>query len=192
MTLDTRVYVLDEINYKDVWIKCNQLIGATENTRFTDEQRKTWRAGVGEPQPGNAWRIGNNAGQGLCAWLDINYRPDVPLRASANGCEWYCDPGCKDEHENAACWLEISFDTAYSYKDDLGRGCGDLHASLVAQLGQWLDERGIRWTWHNEFTGEIHSGYDRLIDLCSGGFEASAWFRTSVLPAIAAHVSPEG
>jgi hypothetical protein len=185
MTLDTTVYILDEVRHKDVFVKCNQLIGATEATKFSDRQLKTWRKGVGEPEPGNAWTIGNELSQGLCALLSVYYRPGEPLRATDNGHEWYCDPGCDDdEHSNPACWLEVSFDTAYSYRDEQGRGCGDLHASIVAQLGQWLDERGVRWLWENEFTGEIHSGYERLVDLCTGGFEASSWFRTSVMPAI--------
>ena len=63
-------------------------------------------------------------------------------------------------------------------------GCGDLHARLVAELGIWLDQRGKRWKWENEFTGEIHEGYEQLIQLASGGFEATAWFRTMVVPAI--------
>ncbi|MFC5744764.1 hypothetical protein [Actinomadura rugatobispora] len=184
MTLNTSVYVLDEINYKYVWVRANQLIGATEATRFRNEQVKTWQNGEGKPEPGNAWSIGNNAGQGLCALLDIHYRPDAPLRAKDGGCEWYCDPDCEDEHRSRACWLEVSFDTGYGHRDQQGRGCGDLHASLVADLGKWLDERGVRWLWENEFTGEIHSGYERLIDLCTSGFEATAWFRSTVLPAI--------
>jgi hypothetical protein len=184
MTLDTNIYILDRISHRDVFVKCNQLIGATEATEFHNEQIKTWRNGEGKPEPGNAWAIGNKACQGLCALLDIYYRPDAALRAADNGCEWYCDPDCSDEHSNPACWLEVSFDTPYGYRDEQGRGCGDLHASLVSQLGQWLDERGVRWLWENEFTGEVHSGYERLVDLCTGGFEASAWFRTSVLPAI--------
>lgn len=184
MTLDTKVFVLDPIRPKGVFVRCNQLIGATERTRFHDEQCKTWRNGVGKPEPGNAWAIGNHASQGLCALLDIYYRPDGPLRVADNSCEWYCDPGCTSEHKNPACWLEVSFDTAYSYRDEQGRGCGDLHASLVAELGQWLDERNVRWLWRNEFTWEIHSGYDRLVELCTDGFAASAWFQTTVLPAI--------
>ncbi|WUI02061.1 hypothetical protein OHR68_09725 [Spirillospora sp. NBC_00431] len=183
MTLDTKVYVLDRISHRDVFVKCNQLISATEATEFRDEQVGASRKDG--PASGAPWSLGNKAGQGLCALLDIYYRPDAPLRAKDGDCHWFCDPDCDDaEHDTRACWLEVSFDTAYGYRDEQGRGCGDLHASLVAQLGQWLDERGVRWLWENEFTGEIHSGYDRLIDLCAGGFEAAAWFRTPVLPAI--------
>ncbi|TDD54563.1 hypothetical protein E1286_05060 [Nonomuraea terrae] len=204
MTLDTRVYVHDEIAYKDVWLKCNQLIGTKENTRFRDEQDKTWRNGESFVEPGNAWSIGNLAGQGLCALLDISYRPGAPLRTAEQAAahdedicnlpesSWYdAESGpCDGSDHRPACWLEVSFDTTYGYKGDNGEGCGDLHARLVAELGQWLDGRGVRWTWVNEFTGEVHSGYERLIDLCSGGFEATAWFRTSVLPAIEAHARP--
>src|SRR5690606_25459508 len=137
-----------------------------------------------------AWSIGNLPGQGLCALLDISYRPGAPLRTPEQAAEHdedICNLPCDGDRHPPACWLEISINTAYGYKGDNGEGCGDLHARLVAELGQWLDERGIRWSWKNEFTGDIHSGYERLIDLCSAGFEATAWFRTSVLPAIEAH-----
>lgn len=182
MTLDTTILVLDRISHRDVFVKCNQLIGATEATEFRNEQVGSRRKDG--PPPGAPWSIGNKAAQGLCALLAIYYRPDAPLRAKDGDCHWFCDPDCDEEDDTRACWLEVSFDTAYGYRDEQGRGCGDLHASLVAQLGQWLDERGVRWLWENEFTGEIHSGYDRLTDLCTGGFEAAAWFRTTVLPAI--------
>ncbi|WP_329521228.1 hypothetical protein [Spirillospora sp. NBC_01491] len=168
MTLNTKILVQDKVSYRDVWVKCNQLIGATEATRFRNEQVKTWRNGEGTPQPGNPWQIGNHLGQGLCALLNITYRPDGPFRASSEACEWYCDPGCDDEHDSPPSWLQVNFDTAYGYRDEQGRGCGDLHASLIAQLGQWLDERRVRWAWQNEFTGEIHTGYDRLTDLRGG------------------------
>ena len=71
-------------------------------------------------------------------------------------------------------------------------GCGDLHAALVGQLGQWLDARGIRWEWMNEYTGEVHGGpdrYEQLIGLASAGFESAAWFETTVMPAITAVIA---
>lgn len=189
MTLTTDVYVLDELAYKDVFLECNRLIGATEATRFRNGQIKTWRKGVATAHPGNAWSIGNHADQGLPALLDVYYRPDAPLRGTANGCEWYCDPGCDSEHDNPACWLEVSFDTAYGYRDEQGRRCGDLHASLVADLGRWLDERGVRWRWYADTLAEVYSGYERLPDLCSADAQASAWYQSTVLPAIAAHAA---
>lgn len=55
---------------------------------------------------------------------------------------------------------------------------------------QWLDERGIAWSWENEFSGEIHGGedrYERLTDLMQGGHRAESWFGAWVLPAIEAY-----
>lgn len=201
MTLDTRVYVLDAIDPHETFAKCRALIGATDRHVYTDEQTKTWRKGESFVEPGNHWSIWNTPGQGLPALLDINYRPGCPLRtqeqadAHDEDCNIPKNSGyvpewgpCDGSHMyRRACWLEVSFDTAYGYRDENGYGCGDLHARLVAELGRWLDERGVRWEWQNEFTGEVHTGYDRLVDLASSGFEASAWFRTSVLPAIEAH-----
>lgn len=48
--------------------------------------------------------------------------------------------------------MTVSFDTGYGYSDDRGRDCRSLHADLVAQLGHWLDARGVRWEWVNECT----------------------------------------
>lgn len=207
MTLDTRIYVLDQVDPHEVFRFCRELIGATDSNTFTDKQDSTWRKGESFVEPANPWTISNNPGQGLPAWLMLYYRPEAPLRTPEQAAEhdedicnlpgqdWY-DPEegpCDGIHPfSRACWLAVSFDTAYGYRDDRGYGCGDLHDEYVAKLGQWLDERGVRWEWMNEFTGEIHTGYSRLVDLASGGFEASAWFRTTVLPAIAAEVAESG
>ncbi len=176
MTLDTRVYIQGRIDYREVFVKCNQLIGAHEGIKFEDK-------------PGNIWNV---PGQGLCALLDIYHGDGEPLREPGEHAK-YCDGEADDCFTpcGTPCWVEVSFDTAYGYRDG-EEGCGDLHARLVAELGQWLDSKGIAWQWQNEFTSEIHSGYERLIDLCSGGFEASAWFRTTVAPAIGAIIqNPE-
>lgn len=186
MTLDTRIYVLDEIDPHEVFHFCRSLIGATGQHTYTDKQGT----------------ISNNPGQGLPAWLMLYYQPGAPLHTPEQAAEhdpsicnlpgrdWYDpeDGPCDGTYHSRACWLDVSFDTAYGYSDDRGYGCGDLHAEYVSRLGQWLDERGVRWEWMNEFTGEIHQGYARLVELASGGFEASAWFRTSVLPVIEAEI----
>jgi hypothetical protein len=188
MTLDTRVYVHDRIDYREVFVKCNQLIGAHEGIEFTDEPIPDYENGERVPGPeGGNWFIWNKPGQGLCALLDVTYRKNAPLRTPGDHSR-YCEPDVDECDGTCAppCWLEISLDTAYSYRGDQGEGCGDLHAHLVAELGKWLESKGIRWSWKNEFTGEVHEGYDHLIDLCSGGFEASAWFATSVAPVISA------
>lgn len=177
MTLDTRVFVHDRVDYREAWIKCNQLIGATEGTKFTDEPVAS--------DPAGAWWIWNTPGQGLLALLDIRYRKDGPLRALPEAHDEDCEPGCTRDHR-PACWLEASFDTPYGYRGPGGEGCGDLHARLVAELGQWLDGKGVTWSWRNEFTGDIHQGYDGLDELCEGGAKATAWYRTIVAPVIAA------
>lgn len=197
MTLDTRIYVLDKADQREVFDFCRNLLGASDKHTWSDEQDASYAKGARTALPGNAWTIANDPGQGLPAWLMLHYRPDgayrTPEQAAAHDedCNLpqnpHYDPDwglCDGDHYRRASWLEVSFDTAYGYQDDRGYGCGDLHAEYVARLGQWLDERGIRWEWRNEFTGEIHQGYKDLIGLASGAFEASAWFRTSVLPVI--------
>ena len=205
MTLDTRIFILDEVDPHEVFHFCRTLLGATDRYTWCDEQDKTWRKGESFVEPGNPWTVSNDVGHGLPAWLTLHYRPDAPLRTAEQAAahdedcnlpensiyveEWGL---CDGTHHRRPNWLTVSFDTAYGYRDDRGYGCGDLHAEYVAKLGQWLDAKGVRWEWENEFTGEVHTGYSRLIDLASGGFEASAWFRTSVLPVIEAEARKAG
>jgi len=189
MTLSTNIYILDQADPREVFRFCQGLLTKYDEQRRTPDQQ-TWN-----DEPAGAWRgdgvrsIANTIGQGLPGILDISYRADGPLRTveQAEACDEDCEPGCdKGQHYYRACWLDIDFDTAYGYKQG-GMGCGDLHAALVGELGQWLDAQGIRWEWRNEFTGDVHGGpdrYVRLVDLASGGFEATAWFQSTVLPAI--------
>jgi len=52
--------------------------------------------------------------------------------------------------------VEVNFDTAYGYKAANDAGCGDLHAAFIVRIGEWLDARGVDWSWYNEFTGDWH------------------------------------
>lgn len=193
MTLDTRVYVIDEIDLQELFTKCQSLLTQYDEQGRTPEQQTT------KMYPDS---LDNTPGQNLPAWLIVYHGGERPRRtqeqvdAHDEDCnlptsEYYDDeePDCDGvtgwSHRAPACWYEVSFDTAYGYRDSEGRGCGDLHALLVAELGVWLDERGKRWKWKLESTGEIFSGYEQLVRLASHGFEASAWFRTTVAPAIA-------
>jgi hypothetical protein len=192
VTLSTNVYVLDEVDPREVFRFCQGLLAKYDEDRrpperqvWSDEASSTYRDS--DDQNG-VRRIANRLGQDLPGILDITYRAGGALRAEPPGHDEDCGEDCGGEYHSRVCWLDIDFDTAYGYKDERGWGCGDLHAALVNELGQWLDAKGARWEWRNEFTSEVHGGgdrYERLIDLCSGGFEATAWFRTSVLPAIA-------
>lgn len=172
MPLDTRIYVHGPVDYRQAFVKCNQLTGADEGVRFTDEPVP--------PQPGRErkrredgeWTIWTARGRGLCALLDISYRKSGPLRMPGDHAQ-YCEPdedgcvgGCAPP-----CWLEVSFCTSYGYSGPEG-GCRDLHARLVAELGRWLDDKGIAWSWRNEF-GEVHQRYDGLAELGRGGLRHS-------------------
>lgn len=196
MTLSTNIYVLDEVSPHELFRHCQTLLSKY------DEFGRTWRQMACSDKPRDSyfgrpgdWNISNDIGQGLPAILDITYRQNEPLitpEMAAAHTKW-CEDDCTDERHDEPCWLDIDFDTAYGYKSK-GMGCGDLHAALVSDVGQWLDKRKVRWSWRNEFTGEIHGGedrYERLVDLLSGGFEATAWFQTTALPAILAHVAEE-
>jgi hypothetical protein len=171
MTLDTRIYVLDRIGHRELFIKCNQLIGAHEGIEFTDKPRETYSC------------ISNDPDQELCALLAVYYRPGAPLLTEGEHYR-YCDD---DEETHAQCffqrWAEVSLDTAYSYEGPEG-DCGDLHARIISQLGAWLTARNISWKWMNEFTGEVHDGYDGLSDLGESGRDASDWLRNTGLPVI--------
>lgn len=196
MTLSTHVYLLSEANVHEVFHHCRKLLGCQPHHAFTDAQEREWENGESFPKPGGYWTLGNVPGQGLPAWLLVHYRLDAPLRSPEQAMHYYwCERDCDETHESlTACWLDIDFDTAYSYQDDEG-GCGDLHARLVAQLGTWLDAKGIRWSWKNEFTGDIHGGpdkYERLVDLCTGGSRAWEWMVGTVLPAIGLGVAANG
>ncbi len=197
MTLSTDIYVLDEVEPTELFRFCQGLLAKYDEQKrpaeaqfWAAKQDSTWRDGKSFVEPGNPWSLDNEPFQDLPAWLMMGYRPGAPLRTPEQAAECDdCEPGCDKQHYYRACWVNIDFDTAYGYRDSEGRGCGDLHALLVAEVGQWCDQRGVRWEWRNEYSGEVHGGedkYEKLIDLVSSGFAASAWFRTSAMPAIAA------
>ena len=175
MTLDTRIYVHGPVDRRELFVKCNQIIGAHEGVRFREDDDS----------------IRNEPSQGLDAWLWIYARPEGPLvtpeQAAAHNEDCEGEDNCSWAHDRA-CWAKVSFDTAYSYQGPEG-GCGDLHTRYVADLGQWLDGKGIRWQWQNEFTGELHWGFEGLEQLGSGGVQAEDWFRNIAAPAIAAHIA---
>lgn len=138
-------------------------------------------------------------GQGLDAWVMLHYSTvgayrtheeaavhdedcNLPGNEDYDQDEPLCE-GMEGYAHRPACYIEVSMDTGYSYNEG-GLGCADLHARIVADLGRWLESCGVTWKWKNEFTGEIHDGYDKLEELGKGGLEASAWFHNTVLPAI--------
>jgi hypothetical protein len=201
MTLDTRFYILDAVDAHDVFVEGQRLLSlydvdgrGSDRQVSSDRQDPTWRDGREFTELGNPWSIFNQLGRGLPAILDVSYRPGAPLRtpeqaAEHDDCDAYNEPGdppCSETEHRPACWVEISWDTAYGYTGPDGMGCGDLHARFVAAMAAWCDERSLRWRWRNEFTGEVHDDLGSLIGLVGSGFEASVWLRSTVLPALAA------
>jgi hypothetical protein len=186
MTLSTNIYVLDQIDAHEVFRFCQEMLGRyDEDRRGPDQQR--WSDGEGYSDK-SARRIGNNIGQGLPAILDITYRDGAPLTTKEQSAEHDedCDSDCSGRWHDRACWLDIDFDTAYGYSHN-GMGCADLHAAFIGELGQWLDAKGIRWEWRNEYTGEVHGGderYSALAAFMADGFSGTAWFQHTVLPAL--------
>lgn len=148
MTLNTKVYVHDEVEIPVIFRKAQELIKATgarteDREWFGDKERC----------------LMNKPMQGFDAWLMVKYREGGPLRAEPEGHDEDCEPDCSWPHAPAH-YCEVSFDTAYSYSGPEG-GCGALHARLLFELGQWLDERDIDWSWRNKFPGEVWPGEDR-------------------------------
>lgn len=181
MTLNTRMYVHDEVDVGLLFHRFRELLGAGPQHPYSERE-----SNYGMP---GEWTIGNQIGIGLPALVSIDFVPGRMRHADADACTYYCDDDY--HHHHPAHWCEVAMDTAYGYSDAKGRGCGDLHACYVAQIGQWLDERGVTWSWTNEFDGQTHGGddrYARLVDLMTGGSEATAWFRNAVLPAINRHI----
>ena len=135
MTLNTKVFIHDRIDYRELFVKCNQLIGANEGTRYRDRSDC----------------LMNEPAQGLCAWLFVYHGANrTPYRHQP-------DPEC----DRPACWAEIALDTAYGYSGPEG-GCGSLHARILSELAPWLASKDVGWSWQNEWTGNIYQGTDGL------------------------------
>lgn len=171
MTLNTSFIIDEPTNALDVFDLARSIIGANET--------HTWRH---LPEP-VYYRLNpvfcNDAGQGLPALLYVEYGADGPLLG------YHYD---EDDNEtigphDPAGFIEVSFDTAYGYKDELGRGCGALHAMYVGVIGRWCESNGWKYHWQNEFTGEWFDDWRKAADeLGRDGDAAEEWFTNAVAP----------
>lgn len=188
MTLDTRMRIHEQCDARELFDFCRLLLGPSDggkaplDSNFTDEPN----------------RLCNRLGQGYSAILEVEF--DL---ATAPKSEWekcYCEEDQEDaiepdpDYKCSQCrkpdaYLEISWDTAYGYKGPNGEQCGDLHAAYIVSVAKWCDERGLTYSWHNEFNGDWCPGLENLNSLSKGGVEATAWFTSIALPAILSDIS---
>ena len=186
MTLDTRIFILDEVDPHEVFNFCNDLLGA-KNPRFK-EGPSDWDADK------EVIHLDNEPGQGYPAWLMSKYRAegkplyekDITLRDTDP--DYYDDPAVESDGSRVykpACFMEISFDTAYGYQDEYG-GCSTLHARYIVDLHAFLLAKGVRIKWKDEFSGDIHDGIHGIEEFLGGGDKAMTWFKEvlTVLPEI--------
>jgi hypothetical protein len=144
MTLSTRIVVKDPVPVEPLFRFCQSLLG--------DPSTQRWKHVPADPD-GWPYNPGywNEGGQGLPAWLILHYGADGPLIVEVD------DPDDPDEAEyvqhKSGC-IDIDFDTAYGYRGPNGGSCSDLHAWLVLMVAGWLEQRGAKYEWHQEFTGE--------------------------------------
>lgn len=144
MTLSTNIAIVDPVPPKDLFDYCRSLIGG-KNARMEHSAPSPWGSGTYMTVPG----------QGLHAWTFVHYALDGPLiledEATIAGYREddpsYQPPPC-NQH-----LIRVDFDTGYGYQEN-GAGCSDLHAWLIVKVGEWLDERGARWWWEDEFNGQ--------------------------------------
>ena len=195
MTLDTKIYLHGQVNIPEFFEFCQRAL-LTFDGEARSLEAVVWYDKDSYDKDGSRVRA-NKLGQGLPAILDLTYRPDEPLMTveqSKQHNDWCNEDGdCTGEFHEPPNWATVSLDTAYGYKDPhRGWGCGDLHAALIRLFGAYLDKHGVQFSWKNEFTSEVHDGYNNLDDLGAQGANAGEWFRNVVLPAIAPQLAVEG
>lgn len=175
MTLTTRVYVHDQISRSEVMDYCNRLLEAPKDVATRDEEM--WLAEDGRRV------MGNLPCQGLDGLLKVYYRANAFYEEE----DRYEHDGEERWLSSPKCWIQVSIDSPYGYRGENGESCGGRHARFVFDLGRWLDLKGVRWSWKNEYTGEIWSGedrYQRLMDLVDSGEKSRDWFRNTFIPAL--------
>jgi hypothetical protein len=183
MTLHTRVRVtapLGDVTLDVLWDKVLADLVAVSDPTAPHESRSHGEHGRGTV-----------LGQGLAGILEAEVGPDGAELPRDDHPEWADPEEDYDglDHDPHA-WAEVGWDTAYGYDDEHG-GCGTLHARLIVSLGAWLDERGLPWSWYNEFRGDWHEGGAELETLLDGGRAATTWF-ASIAPALEARLGTEG
>lgn len=185
MTLDTRMRIHESCDPREVFDFCRDLMGPSEGGVAP-------RDSIFTEAPGS---LQNRLGQGFSAILEVAHGIDGPLgKAEWETCTCEEDGEGDPDYRCYSCkkpeaFLEISWDTGYGYRDEFGMGCGDLHALYIEFVAKWCDQRGLTYSWYNEFQGEWYPGLENLESLGRGGGEATAWFMNVARPAIEADIA---
>lgn len=175
MTLSTDIYIDGPIAHRAVYDKVNEILGivnpaAKEGPVDTSYSWNAHKEGY--------WDIDNVPGQGFKAWVMTCSRLDGErmIRPAEDDPD---DP--RPEFDEG--YVSVNLDTAYGYREG-GLNCTTLHASVIVDLGQWLLSQGVTFRWRNEYTGEVNAGFNGIEDFIGSGDEASAWFESTVKPAL--------
>lgn len=190
MTLNTNIYILDRVDPHEVFNFCNRLLGAdydvyrSEKVR-TPENRIEYYESESEWIPPGAVELGNRVGQGLPALFQSIYRENAPLHTD----DYFEYDDFTDDPDgeiytyfvSPACYMSLSFDTPYGYRNDIG-GASTLHGLYIVELYHWLKEQGVNIKWQNEMTGVISEGLSGLGEFFNKGDDAEDWFHKDVAP----------
>lgn len=178
MTLTTYLYVMDPIDPVEVFAKAVDLLGPRPDgqpiviiTNPLPTELVLDKYGWEE-----RWAPGSlsiETGQRLPAWLELQHGANAPLRTEP---EMGVDGEDMDRLTHPASWLDLMWDTTYSYRDNEGRDCTTLHAHYLREMGAWLDSRQIAWGWRDEYSGEVHAGVEGLTRFMHHGDQAQGTF----------------
>lgn len=177
MTLTTHIFITGTgVTQRDVYDKVNDLLTIPATRRFREgPNSRYWYRGDHE--------ISNEIGQGFPAIVDTFANRDGSLIAPKHAAD--CDPECDAHVCTIPHHVHLRLDTSYGYDDERGWSVSQLHAWVIATLVGWLAPKSCSLIWIDEYTATAHEGTDHLDEFLGSGRAAQAWFRDTVLPAIA-------
>lgn len=178
MTLSTDIYIRGTgVTQREVYEKVNDLLGIPEIRLFA-EGPNDWKWTPGDH------RIANEIGQGFPAIVATYGNADGSEVVLAHDDD--CEADCAYHAHVTPHHIHVDLDTAYSYRDERGWGCSELHGWVIAALIDWLAPKGCTLHWVDEYAGTLHAGKEHLESFIGNGAEADAWFRMRALPAMLA------
>lgn len=106
--------------------------------------------------------IANQPSQGLDAWAITHHNNGEVIEWESHLVEGE-EP--HDVAEEPDLRVYTDFDTAYSYRDNRGFDCTDLHRYYITRIiDEYATPRDLTVWWQNEYTGEWHKDIEGLVD----------------------------